>query len=107
MSDGLGASTCGARATDAGEMLKELVPHISSLVLTKASTPRSLDPSDLAPRVRAAWPDLPIVVEPSPAAALAAAWRFAPRIVAAGSIFLLADVVTALKQLGPSWYPQA
>jgi hypothetical protein len=79
-------------------------------VLTKASTPRSLDPSELAARVRTAWPHLPIAVEPSAAGALAAAWRLSPRIVAAGSIFLLADVINVINvpsDLDASWYPQA
>jgi folylpolyglutamate synthase/dihydropteroate synthase len=38
-------------------------------------------------------------VEPSPARALTAAWRIAPRIVVAGSIFLIGDV---LKEIGGS-----
>ena len=53
----------------------------------------------LAALARAAAPDLPIAIEPVVADALATAWRSAPRIVVAGSIFLLGDV---LKLVGGS-----
>jgi folylpolyglutamate synthase/dihydropteroate synthase len=42
---------------------------------------------------RAIAPGLPIAVEPIVEDALAAAWRQSPRIVVAGSIFLLGDVI--------------
>jgi hypothetical protein len=38
-------------------------------------------------------PALPIVIEPAPADALAVAWLESRRIVVAGSIFLLGDVI--------------
>jgi hypothetical protein len=47
----------------------------------------------LAEEARRVRPDLTVVVEPSPRDAVVAASRFARRIVVAGSIFLLADVV--------------
>ncbi len=42
---------------------------------------------------------VPVEVEPSPARALAAAWRIAPRIVVAGSIFLIGDVLKEIDSL--------
>jgi dihydrofolate synthase/folylpolyglutamate synthase len=74
-------------------MLSELAPAVSAFVVTRVSNPRSADPAHLADRVRAIAPGLPVEVEPSPARALTAAWRIAPRIVVAGSIFLIGDVL--------------
>jgi len=53
----------------------------------------------LADVARAVAPALPIAIEPRVEDALAAAWRESPRIVVAGSIFLLGDV---LKSIGGS-----
>ena len=81
---------------DVGAMLSALAPQVGALVLTRAMTPRSTDPAVLSAaaglNVRC-----PVHVEPNLSAALALAWRLAPRIVVAGSIFLVGDVV---KQLG-------
>ncbi len=82
---------------DIDEMLRMLLPHISHIVVTRVSSPRSADPADLARRARGIALHVPALVESSPAAALAAAWRISPRIVVAGSIFLLGDV---LKEIG-------
>ncbi len=81
---------------DFAGMLRVLAPSAAVVVITTASNPRSADPHRLADAARAAAPDRPVVVEPSVAAALEAAWRFSPRIVVAGSIFLLGDVMKAL-----------
>ena len=81
------------------EMFDVLLPAVSSLVVTKASNPRSAEPGTLATLARAAAPELPVAIEPIVAEALDAAWQRAPRIVVAGSIFLLGDV---LKLVGGS-----
>ena len=81
------------RDKDVDGMFRELLPVVSALVVTRASHPRSADPSGLADRARAIAPALSIAIEPSAAEAMAAAWRLAPRIVVAGSIFLLGDVM--------------
>jgi dihydrofolate synthase/folylpolyglutamate synthase len=78
---------------DMSAMLTRLAPVVSSLICTRASSPRSTDPDAIAAQARALGPALPIVVEPQVGRALAAAWSMAPRIVAAGSIFLLGDVL--------------
>ncbi len=88
---------CATRPID--RMLSELATTVSAFVFTRASNPRSADPTHLADRARAIAPGLPVEVEPSPARALTAAWRIAPRIVVAGSIFLIGDV---LKEIGGS-----
>jgi dihydrofolate synthase/folylpolyglutamate synthase len=88
------------RDKDIDGMLRALIPQIGALVLTRASTRRAAEPEALAARARALAPSLRIFTEPTPRAALDAAWRLAPRIVVAGSIFLLGDV---LRDLDRTW----
>jgi dihydrofolate synthase/folylpolyglutamate synthase len=78
---------------DVAGMFAALLPAVGRLILTRASNARAADPAWLAEQARAIAPALPIAVEPSIDAALDAAWRAAPRIVVAGSIFLLGDVM--------------
>ena len=80
-------------------MFAALLPAVGRLIVTRASNPRSADPEALAQQARAIAPTLPIAIEPISTTALAAAWRASPRIVVAGSIFLLGDV---MKRVGGS-----
>jgi dihydrofolate synthase/folylpolyglutamate synthase len=84
------------RDKDAAGMLRTLLPAIGALVVTRASNPRSADPAELGATARAVAPELRIVAAASARDALAAAWALSPRIVVAGSIFLLADVMKEL-----------
>jgi dihydrofolate synthase/folylpolyglutamate synthase len=84
------------RDKDAPGMFAALLPAVSHLILTRASTERSADPSHLEAQARASR-DLPVTIAESAARALAIAWRISPRIVVAGSIFLLGDVMKELK----------
>ena len=84
------------RDKDVETMLRLLAPHASVVVVTRASNPRSADPNDLAAVVRALRPSLPVEIAAGPAQALDAAWRHGPRIVVAGSIFLLGDILKAI-----------
>ena len=81
------------------DMLRELATTVSAFVFTCASNPRSADATHLAHRAQSIAPWLPVEVEPSPARALMAAWRIAPRIVVAGSIFLIGDVLKEIDSL--------
>jgi folylpolyglutamate synthase/dihydropteroate synthase len=81
------------RDKDVAGMFAALLPAVSSLVVTRASNARSTDPEVLAREARTVAPALPIAIEPALADALAVAWRASRRIVVAGSIFLLGDVV--------------
>lgn len=87
------------RDKDAAGMFRSLLPSVASLIVTRAENPRSAEPVDLAATARRIAPSLAIAVEPSFAHALDMAWRQSPsrRIVVAGSIFLLGDV---MKRLG-------
>jgi dihydrofolate synthase/folylpolyglutamate synthase len=81
------------RDKDVRGMFRALLPAVGSLVLTRASNPRSAEPAALAVQAREVAPGVPIAIEPSLRAALDAAWRQSPRIVVAGSIFLIGDVM--------------
>jgi dihydrofolate synthase/folylpolyglutamate synthase len=81
---------------DIDAMFRILIPAVSGLVITRASTPRAADPAVLAESARRVAGDgFPIETFQSPREAMEAAWRRAPHIVVAGSIFLLGDVMQA------------
>ncbi len=84
------------REKDARGILAALLPAAGALVVTRASNRRAADPDELAAVARSLAPGVPIVVEPEPAEALAAAWRMAPVVAVAGSVFLLGDVIPRL-----------
>jgi len=86
------------RDKDLDAVLRALLPAVGAVVVTRASNARAADPTELAERVRAIEPALPIVVAPVPRDAIAAAWQLRPRIVVAGSIFLLGDVLRAIDE---------
>jgi dihydrofolate synthase/folylpolyglutamate synthase len=81
---------------DAAGMFRALLPAVGRLIVTRASTRRSADPVALAELARTIAPTLQVAVEPEITGALAAAYRTSPRIVVAGSIFLLGDVMKAV-----------
>ncbi len=87
------------RDKDATAMIRALAPHASRIVVTRAANPRSAEPAELAVLIARVAPDAPVEIADTPGEALARAWSTSPRIVVAGSIFLLADV---MKELGPS-----
>jgi dihydrofolate synthase/folylpolyglutamate synthase len=82
---------------DTAGMFAALLPAVSHLILTRATSPRSADPSALEAQSRAIS-DVPVTIAPSLAEALAIAWRESPRIVVAGSIFLLGDVLKQIER---------
>jgi dihydrofolate synthase / folylpolyglutamate synthase len=81
------------RDKNVDSMLRALLPVVGHVVVTRASHARSGDPAELAARIRAAAPGTPVTTTDSASDALEAAWRISPRIVVAGSIFLLGDVM--------------
>jgi dihydrofolate synthase/folylpolyglutamate synthase len=84
------------RDKDVRAILSALVPHVSAIVLTRASHPRSADPSALAELAGTVAPTLPRTIRGTPHEALDAAWQLSREILVAGSIFLLGDVMQAL-----------
>jgi dihydrofolate synthase/folylpolyglutamate synthase len=85
------------RDKDVHGMLSALLPTVSRMIVTRASNSRSADPEALAAEARAIAPSLDVEVVASPAAAMATGWSSSPRVVVAGSIFLLGDV---FKEIG-------
>jgi len=81
------------RDKDLTGMLEALLPEVASVIVTRASTPRAAAPDELAAVVRGIDRDMPVTIASTPQAALDAAWRAARRIVVAGSIVLLGDVL--------------
>jgi len=86
------------RDKDLRTMIRTLAPVVSAFVMTNASNARSADPAILADLARDADSRATVAVEPEVGAALAHAWRLSPRIVVAGSIFLLGDVINELER---------
>ncbi len=84
------------RDKDMAAMLQELLPVSSALIVTRASNPRSEDPTAILSAARALAPTLPATVELDPGRALEMAWGLSPSVVVAGSIFLLGDVMSCL-----------
>jgi dihydrofolate synthase / folylpolyglutamate synthase len=84
------------RDKDIAGMMSILAPVVGRIVATRASHPRSADPNAIAERVKAIAPALVVSVEPNVTDALAVAWQSSPRIVVAGSIFLLGDVLRVI-----------
>jgi dihydrofolate synthase/folylpolyglutamate synthase len=87
------------RDKDVSLMLKALLPAASTLVMTEPATPRAHTAEDLAAIARKLSPAAKIDVEPDPARALERAWRYCPVVCAAGSIFLVGNL---LASLGPT-----
>jgi hypothetical protein len=81
------------RDKDVAGMFAALLPAVERLIITRASNARSADPESLARQARAIAPALPIAIVPELGAALDTAWRASPRIIVAGSIFLLGDAL--------------
>ncbi len=73
------------------EALKDLGP----VVLTRYASPRAQDPQALLPLFPGAW------VEDDPMRALEQAFTLADRVVVAGSLYLVGEVLRALKGLPP------
>jgi dihydrofolate synthase/folylpolyglutamate synthase len=84
------------RDKDAAGMLSALAPVSGELLLTRASNERSTDPKDLASIARTVAPESNVSIHASAEDAVAAAWRMSSRIVVAGSIFLVGDVMRTI-----------
>jgi dihydrofolate synthase / folylpolyglutamate synthase len=85
------------RDKDVPRMFEVLLPAVSTVILTRASNRRSADLEDLAQQASAATSKTSVLIRPALADALATAWSLSPRIVVAGSIFLLGDVLREIE----------
>jgi dihydrofolate synthase / folylpolyglutamate synthase len=82
---------------DVGGTLGPLLRSATHLVATEAHTDRAMAAGRLAAEARRAGWHGPLDVEPEPSEALARAWNHARTICAAGSIFLVGEVLARLR----------
>ena len=85
------------RDKDVPLMLKALLPVASAFVMTEPPTARAHSAKDLAVLARAQSPTVRIDVAPSPALALERAWSHGQVVCAAGSIFLIGNLLAMLE----------
>ena len=84
------------RDKDVTLMIKALVPVAAEFVMTQPHTPRALDAAELAAIARTLSPSTAVSVEPEPARALERAWTRCSLVCAAGSIFLVGDLLETI-----------
>ena len=84
------------RDKDVSEMLRILLPAASMLVVTEPGNARARPAAELAALARSIAPGCRIEVEPDPMTALDRAWNEQSVICAAGSIFLIGDLLNGL-----------
>jgi dihydrofolate synthase / folylpolyglutamate synthase len=84
------------RDKDVTMMLKSLLPAASVVVMTEPDTPRAHRAEELAAIARTLSPDAKIDIEPDPARALERAWGYCPVVCAAGSIFLIGNLLAVI-----------
>jgi dihydrofolate synthase/folylpolyglutamate synthase len=77
------------RDKDVEGLLRPLLPLAGAVIATAVPFPRALPPDDLAARIAALAPTVPVAVAAMPAEALAAASDGHARVVVAGSLFLV------------------
>ena len=87
------------RDKDVALMVRNLLPAVSTMVMTEPATPRAHSAAELAAIALKVAPNARIEVEPDPRRALERAWRQCPVACAAGSIFLVGNL---LGSFGPS-----
>jgi dihydrofolate synthase / folylpolyglutamate synthase len=80
---------------DVAGTLAPLLPLAAPLILTRPATDRALTPESLRQAARHLG-GADLRVEPDPRAALELAWSLAPLVCAAGSIFLVGDLLAGL-----------
>ncbi|HEY0285029.1 MAG TPA: folylpolyglutamate synthase/dihydrofolate synthase family protein [Vicinamibacterales bacterium] len=84
------------RDKDVSLMLKALLPAASMMVMTEPDTARAHTAGDLAAMARQFSPTVVIDVEPDPTRALDRAWTHCPVVCAAGSIFLVGNLLARI-----------
>lgn len=77
---------------DIDGLVQAMAPSACAFICTAATSPRAARPEDLAARVRAIAPQLPVLTAATPAAALAIAAPLGQPIVVAGSLYLAGEI---------------
>jgi len=78
-------------------MLKSLIPVASVMVMTMPDTPRAYNVDELASIAHKLSPTAKIEVDADPARALERAWTHCPVVCAAGSIFLVGNLLATMR----------
>ena len=86
------------RDKDADGIIDRLAPRASRIVCTAPRNPRAIPARALAARARARAPGIPVTAEDDPGRALETAWRTAETVCATGSIFLVGQLLAALRE---------
>lgn len=81
------------RDKDAAGMLTALAPHASAFVITAPRMARASATTELATVATRVVQGVPIYTASDPAEALEKAWQLGPMICAAGSIFLIGEIL--------------
>jgi dihydrofolate synthase/folylpolyglutamate synthase len=84
------------RDKDVSLMLKALLPAASTMVMTQPDSPRAYSAEELAAIAHKLAPGAKIEVEPDPARAIERAWTYCPVVCAAGSIFLIGNLLASI-----------
>ena len=84
------------RDKDVSMMLKALLPASSTIVMTEPATPRAHTAGELAALARTLSPAAQIEIEADPLHALERAWTYCPVACAAGSIFLIGNLLAGI-----------
>jgi dihydrofolate synthase/folylpolyglutamate synthase len=82
---------------DVDEMLRELLPIAGRVIFTRASNPRSADPVALLERAAAVHSSTPGIQVDNASAAFERALSLSQRVIVAGSIFLLGDLLPVVE----------
>ena len=94
------------RDKDADGILDHLAPCASRIVCTAPGTPRATPAPALAERVRRRAAAPPVTVEDDPRRALETAWSTSGTVCATGSIFLVGELLAALRGGGVPAAPE-
>ena len=84
------------RDKDVNGMLRALGNAVTAIFCPPLASPRALPPDALLAEIRSTRPDLHALAASSPAAALDAAWRRGDVIGAAGSTYLVGEIMASL-----------
>jgi dihydrofolate synthase/folylpolyglutamate synthase len=88
------------RDKDAAGMLAALAPHASAFVITAPRMARASSATELAAVAARVVHGIPIHTAPDPVEALEKAWQLGPLICAAGSIFLIGEILELVARGG-------
>ena len=85
---------------DTDGIIAALLPAATEIICTASETPRAVQPSELAARVRRLAGAIPVTEEADPWRAVAAGWRRHTTVCVTGSLFLVGQVLSTAESQG-------